>query len=482
MNIDLRPYQKDMIGGARTALKNHKSILLQAPTGAGKTVLASFMIGQCRQRGESAWFICHRAELVDGTSKTFRKFGIDHSLIAAGNNTDLRQLVQICSIDTLKGRLAMLKPPKLAVIDECHHASAAGWAKVITWLREGGAFVVGLSATPQRLDGKGLDDLFEFLVPGPKVSWLINSGFLSPYTMFSIEPPNMTAVRRRMGDYDKKEAEERINKPKLAGNIVRHWREKANGLRTIMFAMNRNHSLQLVDELKRAGIKAAHLDGETPANERRALVQGFADGDFDILSNVSLFGEGFDLSSIAQRDVTIDAMIDVQPTQSLSLYLQKCGRVLRPRAGKTAILLDHAGNHLVHGYPDDDREWALVGSSVKEKRGSAANDNTPLVPYLCVQCYNSIKRSTPEGKRIPLPDACPYCGKRIAPEFKEIEVDEDAELVEHGEAEKARVRALLKREQAEAKTYEDLIALGHKRKYKNPQYWAKQIWEKRRKK
>ena len=462
MQIDLRGYQSDMIGGARSALRNHQSILLQAPTGAGKTVLASFMIGQTVARGDSAWFICHRAELVDGTSKTFSKFGIRHAIIAADYPPDLRQPAQVCSIDTLKGRLAMLKPPKLAVIDECHHAGAAGWAKVINWLREGGSYIVGLSATPERLDGRGLDDLFDHLVPGPQVSWLIENRFLSDYRLFSIEPPSMKGARRSMGDFSKTDAAERMNRPKLTGNIINHWRENASGLRTVLFAVNVAHSNHLVDEMKKAGIRAAHLDGGTPKNERRAIIQDYADGGIDVLSNVSLFGEGFDLSSIAQRDVTIDAVIDAAPTQSLSLYLQRCGRALRPREGKTAILLDHAGNHLRHGYPDDEREWTLEGEMVG-KRQAAANDNEVKPPHICVQCFNSIKR--------PLPDACPHCGKRITPEFKAIEVA-DEELVEHGAAEKAKVRAMLKRQEQEAKSFDDWLAIAMQRKVKSPQQWA----------
>ncbi len=461
MQIDLRSYQSDMIGGARVALKTHKSILLQAPTGAGKTVLASFMIGQCRQRGESAWFICHRAELVDGTSNTFRKFGIHHGVLAAGLPGDLRQLVQVCSIDTLKGRLAMLKPPRLAVIDECHHAGAAGWTKVIKWLRDGGAYIVGLSATPERLDGRGLDDLFDHLVPGPQVSWLMENGFLSKYRLFSIEPPSMKGARRSMGDFSKADAEERMNRPKLTGNIINHWKENAAGLRTVLFAVNVAHSNHLVDEMKKAGIKAAHLDGGTPKQERRAIIQDYADGGIDVLSNVSLFGEGFDLSSIAQRDVTIDAVIDAAPTQSLSLWLQRCGRALRPAPGKTAIILDHAGNHLRNGYPDDERDWTLEGEMVKKRQ--AANDNVPPPPHTCVQCFNSIKR--------PLPPACPHCGKRIAPEFKAIEVA-DEQLVEHTDADKAKVRAIIKRQEMEAKTFDDWLAIGMKRKVKSPQSWA----------
>lgn len=468
MQIQLRNYQESMISGARQALRCHKSILLQAPTGAGKTVLASFMIGQTAARSESAWFMCHRAELVDGTSKTFTKFGIRHGVICAGYPGDLRERVQVCSIDTLKGRLAMLRPPRLAVIDECHHAGAAGWTKIVEWLRAAGTLIVGLSATPKRLDGRGLDDLFDFLVPGPQVSWLIENGHLSQYRVFAPSIPDMKGVRRSMGDFSRSEAAEKMDKPKLTGNIITHWSKHAEGLRTVAFAVNVAHSNHLAESFCAAGIPAAHLDGGTPKAERKRIIADYAEGRIQVLTNVDLFGEGFDLSSIAQRDVTIDAVIQARPTQSLSLHLQQVGRALRPQPGKVAVILDHAGNAMRHGLPDDEREWSLEGEDRKKK---AANDNEAPPPHICIQCFNAIKR--------PLPPACPHCGKRLQTEAKEIEVA-DGELVELGETEKAQLRRIRAKEQADAKTLEQLVALGQRRGYKSATTWAQKVYASRR--
>ena len=131
MGVILRDYQSDIIERARLSMRRNRRVLLQAPTGAGKTALASYMAGETSERGQQVWFICHRAELVLQTSLTFRKFGIDHGFIAAGYPMNLRAGVQICSIDTLKNRLLQLPPPKLAIVDECHHCGAAGWARVV---------------------------------------------------------------------------------------------------------------------------------------------------------------------------------------------------------------------------------------------------------------------------------------------------------------------------------------------------------------
>lgn len=418
-------------------------------------MLASFVIGQTAARGETAWFICHRAELVLQTSLTFRKFGIGHAFIAAGYPMNLTEMVQVCSIDTLKGRLATLIPPKVAVIDEAHHSSAAGWARVIEWLTAAGTLIIGLSATPQRLDGQGLSEHFDDIVLGPTVKWLIERGNLSRYEAFIPDIPDMKGVRKHMGDFSKGESAEKMDKPKLTGNIITHWKKYAEGLRTVGFGVNVAHSQHLAESFRLAGIPAAHLDGGTDKGERKRIIQQYASGEIRVLFNVSLFGEGFDLGAIAQTDVTIDSVIDAAPTQSLSLSMQRWGRALRPAPGKTAIILDHAGNMIRHGFPDDDREWSLEG----REKGSAANDNGPPPPVICKGCFNAIRR--------PLPPLCPHCKKPLQAETKEIEVAE-GELRAADEAAKAAVRAKLKREEQQAKTIDQLAAVYAKRGVQNP--------------
>ena len=473
MTALLRDYQTDMIGGARSALKRVRRVLLQAPTGAGKTVLASFMVGQSTTRNLSCWFICHRAELVEGTSKTFHKFGQPHGIIAAGHPMNLAALAQICSIDTLKGRLATLKAPKLAIVDECHHCSAKGWALVIQWLTENGAMIVGLSATPHRLDGQGLDAHFDELVGGPSVAWLMERGFLSPYRVFAPPGPDMKGVRRQLGDFARGETEERVDKPKLLGDIVDHWRRRADGLRTVAFGVTVAHSQHIAERFNAAGIPAAHLDGGTPKGERARIIRDYAEGRLRVISNVDLFGEGFDLAAIAQRDVTVDCVIQARPTQSLSLHLQQVGRALRPAPGKTAIILDHAGNTQRHGLPDDEREWTLDGRT-KGKR--AANDNEAPPPVTCEGCFNQIRR--------PLPPECPHCGKRLLAEAKPMQ-EAEGELVEVTEAMKRQIRAQRVKEEVEADTLDKLVELGRKRGYQYPMQWAQKkfgasAWRKQR--
>jgi DNA repair protein RadD len=462
----LRDYQAEMIQSARDALRRVPRVLLQAPTGAGKTVLASFMVGQSTSRALSCWFICHRAELIEGTSKTFHKFGQPHGIIAAGHPMNLQALAQICSIDTLKNRLDQLKPPKLAIVDECHHCSAAGWALVIEWLTKHGAKIVGLSATPKRLDGQGLDAHFDEIVLGPSVAWLMEEGHLADYMAFC--PPAPKELKARGKDDGCGAQAKVMDKPKLTGDIVQHWLKRARGMRTVGFACNVKHSQHMVEAFRAAGIPAAHLDGGTPAGERRRIIQDFAEGRILVLWNVSLFGEGFDLAAIAQRDVTVDCVILARKTASLSLFLQMIGRGLRPNGELVKVILDHADNVRTHGYPDDEREWELKGRT----KNGAANDNGPPPPVICTGCFNAIRR--------PLPPACPHCGKQLeAATSGEIKVAE-GELQADMEVERRREERLAAqeerkrrvREEVDAKTLDELVRLGKARGYKFPMKWA----------
>lgn len=458
--IKLRDYQADMIDGARQALGRVRRVLLQAPTGAGKTVLASFMVGQTTAKGLAAWFICHRAELVEGTSKTFHKFGQAHGLIAAGHPMNTQQLAQVCSIQTLVNRLGTLKAPRLAIIDEAHHCGAEQWAQVVDWLHANGTLVVGLSATPRRMDGQGLDKHFDELVLGPSVAWLMDEGHLADYRVFAPPGPDMKGVRRQMGDFAKGETAERVDRPKLLGDMVEHWKRHAWGLRTVGFGVTVAHSQHMAAQFNAAGIPAAHLDGGTPKAERRAIIRDYANGGLRVITNVDLFGEGFDLAAIAQQDVTVDCVIQARPTQSLPLHLQQVGRCLRPGDVDVKVILDHAGNTQRHGLPDDERKWTLEG---RPKGTRAANDNGPPPPVICEGCYNAIRR--------PLPPCCPHCGKPLAPEAKEIKVAE-GELVEVTDAMKRQLRQQRAFEEQQAKTLDELVALARRRGYPSPITWA----------
>lgn len=367
--------------------------------------------------------------------------------------------VQICSIDTLKNRLKHMKEPKVVIWDECHHIGAAGWAAIMeAWPN---AYHIGLTGTPLGPNDMGMRPFFDEMVLGPSPAELIAMGSLSPYRIFAPNKPDMKGVRKAMGDYNKGDSEKKMREHKLTGDIIKHWLRCVNGLRTVGYAVNVGHSRYLVDLFNASGIPAAHLDGGSETGERKRIIQQYADGDIRVLFNVGLFGEGFDLSAWAGRQVTIDAAILANPTQSLKKYLQESMRCMRPAPNKIGIIMDHAGNSDRHGYPDDEREWSLDGQPAR----NAANDNAPPPPVYCTGCYMGIRR--------PLPQRCPNCGKQLeALEVKPIEVAE-GELREVTEADKKARRQAASAEEWACRTMDDWILLGVKRGYPNPVAWAR---------
>lgn len=455
--ITLHDYQQDMIERTRVELRTHRSVLLQAPTGAGKTILAAHMCGTAARKGRRALFIVHRRELLIQTAKTFGKVGIPHGLIAAGITGDRRAPVQIALVNTLANRLDMFGSFDLVIPDEAHHVAATTWSKVID--HYAGAKVVGLSATPERLDGTGLGKWFQRMVRGPAVSWLIEHGYLSPYRLYAPSTPDLTGVQSRAGDYAREALSAAMEKPTLIGDAVEHYTRLARGKRAMVFCVSIKHSLAVVAKFQAAGYRAAHIDGETAPEERDRLIAAFVAGSIEVLSSVDLVSEGFDLPAI-------EVAILLRPTKSVSLYIQQVGRAIRIAPGKSeALILDHAGNALKHGLPDDDRDWSLEGRK-KRKRGPAepGDDENPVQVRHCPQCFH-VHAPAPE---------CPRCDhvypvmgrtvKELAGELKEMQ---------RAEAKQKRI------EVGRAKSLEELITIGRMRGYKNPKYWAEMTMKSR---
>lgn len=445
MTIILREYQQDCITNVRQALRSVRNVLLQAPTGAGKTAMATAMLGNVQAKGNRGFFICHRQELVEQTALTFDKAGIDYGFIASGKKPNFFKPIQICSIDTLKNRLHIVPSPHVCIWDEAHHMRAAGWTRTHDYFID--SFHIGLSATPQRLDGKGLDDRFDFLVPGPSVAWLIDQGYLAKYKLFSVPHVDRKQFHSRMGDFVNKEVVSAMDKPAITGDIVGHWKKCASNKLTIGFAASRKMSEKYVEAFNAAGIPAMHLDGETPKAERRQALKAFARGEYRVVWNVGLFGEGFDIAANSGMDVTVGCVIDAAPTQSLSAWLQRCGRALRPQDGY-AVILDHAGN-ITHGLPCEDRQWSLGGRAVMARQ---SDDEGTITVRNCPECF-AIHKPSP---------SCPECGHVYEIKYREIdEIDGDLQEIDVDQ-----IRRQQREELAKARTKSDLEALAQERGYK----------------
>lgn len=399
MSISLRPYQQDAIEAVRQAFRTgHRAPLLVAPTGAGKTVMFGYIAGEAAGKGKRVLIIAHRRELIRQASGKLRETGVDHGIIAPGF-TPSRDLVQVASVQTLGRRMDRVTPPDLIVIDEAHHAIAGQWAAVVAAFPS--ARILGVTATPERLDGRGLGTqaggCFDSLVMGPAVGDLIEGGFLSPTRVFApADAPDLAGIRTVAGDYAQGALGDAMQRPKIVGDAIAHYVKHAAGMPAILFSPSVAHAEAMAAAFRDAGWRALAASGTTAPAERDAAIAGLATGAVQVLCSCDLVSEGLDVPAVG-------CVILMRPTKSLGLYLQQVGRGLRTAPGKThLIVLDHAGNSLTHGMIEQPREWSLAGRPKRDPSDAARQ---------CPTCYAVHKPAS----------VCPECGHSYAAAADEAE-------------------------------------------------------------
>lgn len=386
MTVVLRDYQVRGIDEIRAAVRaGERRIVLVVPVGGGKTTIASEIIRRATERGQRCLFVAHRRELIDQAVARLARFGIAAGVIQAGRPR-MESHVQVASIDTLVNRGNV--PADIVIADECQHARAGRWTTTLA--RYPNAILIGLTATPFRLDGKGLGFIFGKIVAPVTVRELIDRGVILEPRVFGPDiAAELKGIHTVAGEFNQRELGERMNQRRLVGNIVEHWLETAGpnsdgGVkRTLGFTVNIEHSKALVERFCEAGIAAEHVDAKTP--NRKAIFGRLARNETHVVLNVGIASEGFDLPELG-------VVILARPTKSLSLHVQMIGRVMRASEGKDrCLVLDHAGNHHRHGMVTDDIEYSLEDTPKK-----------PVAPSVrqCPKCYAIFQG----------PGACPECG------------------------------------------------------------------------
>tara|TARA_B100000519_G_scaffold108549_1_gene94074 strand:- start:15324 stop:16817 length:1494 start_codon:yes stop_codon:yes gene_type:complete len=408
MKQSLRPYQQEAVDRCREAAAKHKRVLLQLPTGGGKTTIAAEIIFLAVSKGKTVLFLAHRRELIFQAYDRFSGFGLDCSIVLAGDKRCISEKpVQVGSVQTCVRRkkyMASLSPD-LIIVDEAHHAVANSYVIILKMYPD--AVVMGLSATPYRADGKGLgsiDDytLFKGLVAVETTGSLVEQGYLSPCEVWVPQMINFSKIKIEKGDFAKKELEQIFVDRDLMENVARDWKKYCNGMQTLVFASSVQHSISLCAVFNEKGISAAHIDGTTPKAEREKILQKLGNGSVRVVSNFGVLTEGFDCPAVS-------ALILARPTMSMALYKQMVGRGLRINAGKErAVMLDYGKNVTRHTWPTNDPAADLsAGLSSKplmknRKDGENGAWVCPrclaAVPIESVKCKCGFKKEEKETK------------------------------------------------------------------------------------
>lgn len=413
--IQLYPDQELSIQRLREKLRVHKSVLLQGETGSGKSIMAAYMIAGSRQKGMVSAFVVPRRDLLRQMSETFQEFGIDHSFVAAKRPFNPYATTFICTSGTLANKLARINPG-LILYDEVHYGATL-LDRMITHYKAKGAVSIGLSATPEKTNGDGLDEYFDAMVIGPTVRQLIDMKRLSDYRLFAPSRPDLSKIKTVAGDYARGQlADFMEHQNVLIGDAVKHYKQHAGGKLNITFCTSIKHSEMTADAFRAAGVPTVHMDGETPEDERRRIARAFARHELVNICSVDLMTFGYDLALASGiKTAVIESMSDLRPTKSRPLQRQKNGRVLRYK-DYPGIILDHAGNAAYHGMPDEEIDWSLQGRDKEEKR----SDGGYTVPIR--QCSNCFFCHRPAL-------TCPNCGHEYEVDSRMVK-NLDGELAE----------------------------------------------------
>jgi superfamily II DNA or RNA helicase len=518
----LRDYQEDFVVKVRLEFRNgHRAILLVAATGAGKTVVFSYIAREASGRGKRVLILAHRDTLIKQASRKLNENGVEHGIIMAGFTPYPRRGVQVASVQTLIRRLKAMKEAEteagakaklaalregltqeqaeakakaaraalgfdLIVVDEAHLSAAKSYMDIFAAWPD--ARILGVTGSPVRLDGKGLGKgqggVFDALVQGISIGELIDQAYLvKPAYYGSDQQIDLSGVKKVGGDYDSDALASVMDKPVITGSAIAQWRKHCPGVPAVAWCANVAHAKHVADEFNAAGIPALALSGESTADERDKALADLSSGKIKVISFAMLLVEGVDCPAIG-------AVILLRPTMSLSSYLQVIGRGLRPiyasgmpldtpeqrfaaidagPKGRTCFVLDHCDLWKKHGFAHAARDWSLEGL-VKKKGKKKDQEDKGIDLMQCPKCFHVFAPA----------DSCPQCHhvmqRKAAPKGPQ-HVDGDLRRISDEEG--ARIRMNKQQEVSRARTLDELIAIGKARGYS--EHWARMVHQARKK-
>lgn len=427
--MNLRPYQLQAMNDIRRQYATgHRSPVLVANCGWGKSCTAAEIARLSCAKGNRVLVLAHRIELIEQLQKTFDWWGVP------------RDRCDIMMVQSATRRLDKLPQYDFIICDESHHGVCSTYQRIFQHYPHARRLL--LTATPERTNGQGLADIADCMIQSVSVRWLIEHQYLAPFEYYApAELINADQLRTVQGDYDNKQAAQMLDKPKIYGSVLESYRKYAEGKQAIVFASSVEHSKRVAEVFTQAGYTAAHMDGKTPKAERKQIMEDYRAGRLQILCNYEIISEGVSVDGC-------ECCILLRPTKSTILFLQSSQRCMRYAEGKTAVILDMVGNYQRHGLPDDDRQWSLQG---RQKQTRKKTENT-VKARVCEKCFRTYAESGA---------VCPYCGNDNGKTRAELEADERAEL----ERITAENRKQKRMEVGKARTLEELQRIARERGY-----------------
>ena len=433
--MELRDYQLDLYQKTRLSFKaGHKKVLAVAPCGAGKSYLFSEMI---KNTNGQTLVLVHRQELKYQHEKLFHELGITNARVE--------------TYQTERNHLGEHPVPRLLVVDEAHLSRSRSWAEIIAYY---GTFTVGVTATPVRMDGKPLGDIFNDMVQGITVKELIERKCLAPYEYYAPTAVETDNLRIQAGDFIVKDLEAVMCNRAIYSDVLKSWETLSGRKKTIAYCVSIVHAKETADLFNAAGFPALAIDSNTPKKKRAQIMQDFRDGKILILCNVGIISEGVSIDDV-------ECCLLLRPTQSHALYWQQAMRCMRYRPGKIAKIIDCVGNYTRNPLPDEDVEWSLKQSVRKNKRLDSSGN---FVIRTCPKCFKVFKTAS----------VCPYCGTEYPLHPREIKAKQEIELVRISEEEKQALERLKKKRKMEVRrctTMEELLTIQRERGYANGWAW-----------
>lgn len=431
--MELRDYQKTLYESTRKAFRNGKRVLVVAPCGAGKSYIFSAMAQNTKG---DVLVLVHRRELKEQHEKLFRDLGITNA--------------RVNTYQTERNRLGQYQKPKLLIVDEAHLSRSKRWSEIVEYYD---TYTVGLTATPVRLDGKPLGDIYNSMVQGITTKELIAQHRLAPYEYYAPVTVDTDNLKISAGDFLLKDLERIMADRAIYSDALKSWQKIAEGEKTIVYCVSIAYAKQVAELFTAAGYPAVEIDGETPTKKRDQIMEDFRGGKIKVLCNVGIISEGVSIDDVS-------CCLLLRPTESHALYWQQAMRCMRYQPGKVAKIIDCVGNYTRNPLPDADVEWSLTKSTKKPPRMTETGD---FKIRTCKECYMVFPTAT----------VCPFCGATYSLDKKEIKAHEEIELQRISEQQKRELEKLQKQRRMEVgmcTKFSELLQVQKERGYK--QGWA----------